>query len=74
MKTLDLCNVGLAERNTLVARRYAKLASGETFEIVTDAPPWVLYHQLQTEHLDRFEWTMIERGPDRFVVRVTRRS
>jgi len=74
MKTLDLCDVGLAERNTLVARRYANLAVGDGFELVTDAPPWVLYHQLQTEHFQRFSWELMERGPERFVVRITRRE
>jgi uncharacterized protein (DUF2249 family) len=74
MKTLDICRVGLAERNTLATRNYAQLADGDALEVITDSPPWVVYHQLQTEHFDRFAWEVIERGPERFVVRITKRA
>jgi uncharacterized protein (DUF2249 family) len=71
-RQLDLCNVGLAERNTLVDRRFRDLAPGGALEIVTDAPPWVLYHQLTTDRLGEFEWVLVENGPERWVVRLTR--
>lgn len=73
-KTIDLCPVGLAERNTLVSRRFAALAPGESFEIVTDSPPWVLYHQLHTDRFGELEWEMLESGPERFVVRLRKRA
>jgi uncharacterized protein (DUF2249 family) len=71
-RTLDLCRVGLAERNTLVARRFADLAQGATLEVITDAPPWVLYHQLTTDRFGEFAWTLRENGPERWVVELTR--
>jgi uncharacterized protein (DUF2249 family) len=74
MKTLDLCRVGLAERNTLVARRFAELRPGDAIEVVTDAPPWVLYHQLMTDRFGEVAWTMVESGPERWVVQLGRRG
>ncbi len=70
--TLDLCPVGLAERNTLVARRFKVLEPGATLEILTDAPPWVLYHQLRTDCFGEFDWKLVEPGPARYVVHLTR--
>lgn len=72
MRTLDLTEVGLAERGTLVARRFDALAPGETLELVIDAPPWVLYHQLQTERFGEVVWDEREKGPERWVVHVTK--
>ena len=64
--------MGLAERNTIVSRRFAALKVGDALEIVADAPPWVLYHQLTTDRFGEFEWDLKEGGPERFVVRITR--
>lgn len=72
-KTIDLCRVGLAERNTLVARRFEALKGGEALELVLDSPPWVLYHQLRTERYEEFDWELVEPGPERFVVLLTKR-
>ncbi len=74
MKSIDLCPVGLAERNTLVSRRFAALGPGESLEVTVDSPPWVLYHQLRTDRFGEFEWRVLEQGPDKFVVRLTRRA
>jgi uncharacterized protein (DUF2249 family) len=70
--TIDLCAVGLAERNTLVARRFEALAPGATLEIITDTPPWVLYHQLRTDWIGEFDWKVVESGRERYVVHLTR--
>ncbi len=73
MTVLDLIPIGLAERNTVVSRRFAALAPGESLELILDAPPWVLYHQLRTERLDELGWELVEPGPDRYVVHLTKR-
>ena len=72
MTTIDLVPVGLAERNTLVARRFDSLSPGATLELVLDSPPWVLYHQLSTERFGEFDWQLIEKGPERYVVHLTK--
>lgn len=71
-ETLELARVGLAERNTLVARRFESLPTGQTLAVVTDAPPWVLYHQLQTDRFGEVGWEVVEDGPERWVVHLTR--
>ena len=70
MTTLDLVPVGLAERNTLVVRRFEAMPPGEELELVLDSPPWVLFHQMKTECFGRFEWQDVENGPERWVVRI----
>lgn len=73
VKKLNLSDVGLEERNTLVARRFAKLAPGDVLEVEVDAPPWVLYHQLQTAEHGRVQWQLLEDGPERWSFRLTKR-
>jgi uncharacterized protein (DUF2249 family) len=34
----------------------------------------VFYHQLRTDRFGEFEWELVERGPERYVVRVTKRG
>ncbi len=71
-RTLDLTKIGLAERNTVVARRFDDIDKGDILELVTDSPPWVLYHQLTTDRLGDFEWQLVDPGPDHWVVHITR--
>lgn len=72
--TIDLVPVGLAERNTLVLRRFDALPDGATLELVFDAPPWVTYHQLRTDRFEQFDWQLVEPGPERWLVRILKRA
>lgn len=72
--TLDLTRLALPDRNTVVFSRFSALAPGQSIVVTTDAPPWLLYHQLRTERLDEVAWEDVERGPERFVFRLTRVS
>jgi uncharacterized protein (DUF2249 family) len=71
-ETVDLRSVGLAERNTLVSRRFASLPAGGSLELVTDTPPWVLFHQLRTAFFDELDWQLLEEAPDRYHVRLVK--
>ncbi|MCC6999958.1 MAG: DUF2249 domain-containing protein [Deltaproteobacteria bacterium] len=64
----------MAERNTLVTRRFEAAAPGQVFEVVVDCPPWVLYHQLLTERLGEFDWEVLESGPALYRVRITKHA
>lgn len=73
VKKVNLFDIGLEERNTVVARRFAKLSPGDALEVEVDAPPWVLYHQLHTTQYGEMEWELLEDGPKRWSFRVTKR-
>lgn len=73
-ETVDLVRVGLAERNTLVSRRFESLPVGGSLELVTDAPPWVLYHQLRTAFFDELDWQLVESGPELYRVRLAKKA
>ena len=72
-QTLDLCPTGLAERSTVVFRRFDALAPGDQLDVLLDTPPWVIYHQLHTERFGEFDWQLLEPGPEQFVFRLTKR-
>jgi uncharacterized protein (DUF2249 family) len=73
-ETVDLRSVGLAERNTLVSRRFVALPAGASLELLTDTPPWVLFHQLKTAFFDELDWQVLEEGPERYRVWLARKT
>jgi uncharacterized protein (DUF2249 family) len=72
-RTVDLRSLGpCVERKAHVLALFDVLASGDSFDVVNDHLPNGLRRHLDAERPGRFEWTLLEDGPELFRVRVRR--
>ncbi|MFB6286395.1 MAG: DUF2249 domain-containing protein [Candidatus Bipolaricaulia bacterium] len=70
----DLRQIPEAERQHTVLHRFGLLADGEQMDLLhgPDDDPRSLFDALKQSHGERFTWEYLERGPDRWRVRLTR--
>lgn len=59
-------------RHPAIFKAWHRLADGEALLLVNDHDPLPLYYQLHCEHRGTFRWEYLERGPDRWQVRITK--
>jgi len=77
---VDSCTVdirtlgGCVERKASVLKTFDSLVTGESVVVVNDHMPNGLLHHFQEQRPGRFEWAMLEDGPEVFKVRITRRG
>lgn len=50
------------------------LPAGYAMLLINDHDPKPLRYQLDAEQPDTFSWNNVEEGPERFVVKITRKS
>lgn len=74
---LDLRSVDLSSKYAVRERgffeKWTALKPGETLRIVTDRDPKPLYHHVDGNHEERFEWGYEQYGPEDWVVNVRKR-
>jgi uncharacterized protein (DUF2249 family) len=71
--TLDVRPIPPAQKHARIHATFDALAPGEAMEIVNDHDPKPLYYEFAAERPGTFEWTYVERGPEVWRVRITRR-
>ncbi|MCP5270812.1 MAG: DUF2249 domain-containing protein [Burkholderiaceae bacterium] len=73
MHHLDLSDLPLARRPLALAASLDALRPGEAFEFSTTSDPAPLYYRCDRARPGLASWHYLHCGPDRWVVRVTRR-
>ena len=73
METIDVRPMAPRDRHPRIFECLDTLASGDTLRLVNDHDPVPLRYQLEAERPEQFEWTVVESGPEQWVVHITRR-
>ena len=69
---LDLCQVPRPQRHSLVFKRFDTLRLGESFVLTTDHNPVLLDRELENRRPGQATWEHLDRGPDRYHIRIRR--
>jgi uncharacterized protein (DUF2249 family)/quercetin dioxygenase-like cupin family protein len=69
---LDVCQVPRPQRHPLVLKRFDALALGESFVLTTDHNPVLLSRELEKLRPGQVSWEHLNRGPDRYRIRIRR--
>lgn len=69
---LDVRSMAPRDRHPAIFNLWQNLAAGESFRLVNDHDPLPLYYQFACEHVGTFRWDYLERGPERWEVRLTK--
>ncbi|HEY8428385.1 MAG TPA: hemerythrin domain-containing protein [Sandaracinaceae bacterium] len=71
---LDLRTLPPSERQARVFEAFDAIGVGASFVLVDERDPKPLFHELHARRAGRFEWNVLEAGPERFRVEVQRRA
>ncbi|MBI2933122.1 MAG: DUF2249 domain-containing protein [Planctomycetes bacterium] len=74
MHELDVRELPPATRHPQIFQAFDCLPAGGAFVLVNDHNPRPLLYQFQMERAGRFEWNVLESGPERFRVEIRRRE
>ena len=68
--TLDVRSIEPRHRHPLIFGVFDALPQGEAMLLSNDHDPKPLYYQFQAESAGLFSWEYIERGPERWQVKI----
>ncbi|MDR3714562.1 MAG: iron-sulfur cluster repair di-iron protein [Puia sp.] len=71
---LDLTLLDPKQKHSVIFVRFDGLTEGESVCVHNDHDPKPLYHQLLGERGDVFDWEYLEKGPEWWKVKITRRK
>ena len=71
---LEVSNLPPSGRHTEIFRTFDALKPGEAFVLANDHDPRPLLYQFQAERAGRFEWSVLEAGPERFRIEIRHRT
>lgn len=74
IRELDVRDLAPSRRHSEIFGAFEALKAGEGFVLIDDHDPKPFLHQFQTEHPGRFEWSVLEAGPERFRIEIRRRT
>ncbi len=74
IRELDVRALAPSSRHSEIFGTFDALKTGEGFVLVNDHDPKPLLYQFQAEHPGRFEWSVLEAGPQRFRIEIRRRT
>jgi uncharacterized protein (DUF2249 family) len=69
---LDIRSVPPRERHPKIFRAWEALPVGASLTLVNDHDPKPLFYEFKAERAGQFEWTAVERGPERWSVEIKR--
>lgn len=69
---LDVRTMPPRERHPKIFRAWEELPVGAALRLVNDHDPKPLFYEFRAERAGEFEWNPLERGPEQWVVRITR--
>jgi uncharacterized protein (DUF2249 family)/quercetin dioxygenase-like cupin family protein len=69
---LDLYRVSRSQLFPLVFERFDALELGESFVLITDHNPVLLERDLDNTRLGQSVWELLDRGPDKYRIRIRR--
>jgi uncharacterized protein (DUF2249 family) len=70
--TLDVREVGHAQRHPLIFKTYNGLKSGQAFILIVDHDPKPVLFELDFVQKGKFKWTYLEEGPEVWRVQMAR--
>ncbi len=70
---LDVRQVPPPRRHPEIFQTFDSLEPGDAFVLVNDHDPKPLLYQFQVERPARFDWSVLEAGPERFRIEIRRR-
>lgn len=70
--TLDVRGILPRNRHPLIFGIFSSLPVGEALLLTNDHDPKPLFYQMQAEEGGQFSWDYVEKGPDRWQVRIGR--
>lgn len=73
-RELDVRTIPPPRRHPQIFETFDALAPGDAFVLVNDHYPKPLLYQFQAERPGRFDWSLLEAGPQRFRVEIRRRT
>ncbi len=74
IRELDVRELAPSRRHSEIFGAFEALKAGEGFVLINDHDPKPLLYQFQAEHSGRFEWSVLEAGPERFRIEIRRRT
>lgn len=69
---VDVCQLPPRERHPRIFSAWESLPVGEVLKLVNDHDPKPLYYEFNAERTGEFEWTYVEKGPERWAVEIKR--
>lgn len=69
---LDVRTMPARERHPAIFDAWERLPVGGAIRLVNDHDPKPLFYEFQAERKGEFEWTPVERGPEKWVVAIRR--
>ena len=73
-RTVDVREIAPRERHSLIFSTFDGLRAGEAMTLVNDHDPKPLQRLFESRNAGQFEWTYLERGPERWRVQLRRLS
>ena len=74
LQLLDVRDLPPPHRHALIFATCDKLSVGNAVVLVNDHDPKPLYYQFEAESPGQFGWEYLEKGPERWRVRITRQK
>lgn len=74
LRELDVREIPPPRRHPQIIQTFNALTPGEAFVLVNDHEPKPLLYQFQFEHGGKFDWSVLEGGPEKFRVEIRRRE
>lgn len=71
---LDLRPLPPAQRHATIFSHLDEMGVGDTLRLVNDHDPKPLWYQLEAERSGQFHWTVVESGPERWVIEIVARA
>jgi uncharacterized protein YeaO (DUF488 family)/uncharacterized protein (DUF2249 family) len=69
---LDVRAVRKPGKHPQIFEQFNALAVGESFVLMNNHDPWHLRDEFETDHPGEFSWRYLQRGPERWEIRITR--
>lgn len=74
LNVLDVTVIEPRYKHPTIFARFDELKPGENFTILNDHDPKPLYYSLIAERGEIFSWEYLEQGPDRWKVKISKKS
>lgn len=71
---IDVRTMAPRDRHPEILRRLDALEVGTALRLVNDHDPKPFHYQLQAEHPGEYRWDVVEDGPERWAIDITKRA
>lgn len=72
--TLDLRPMPPFERHEKIFQLWDSLESGQALRIINDHDPKPLWYQFEVEYKDKYLWEYEQKGPQDWIVKISKRG